>query len=608
MAAPLLILGSKLRNIRAQLPYLPRALALFWAAAPRCTLAWGVLLVAQGLLPLATLYLTRLLVDGLVGTLGAGASWQGTRPLLLLVALLAAVALLAEFLRCAAGWVRTAQAEYLRDHIAGLIHEKSVAADLAFYDWPGYYDRLHRAREDAGYRPVALLESLGGLLQNGITLVAVAAVLVPFGLWLPAALLASALPTFYVVLNGGVRQHQWRLRTTAEERRSWYYDWLLTAGETAAELRLFGLGDRFQSAYQALRQRLRGGWLRLAGSQSLVELGMCVFALLVAGGAMAWMVWQALQGLVSAGSLALFYQALSQGRHVTHALVANVGQLYANMLFLSSLFEFLALEPRVVDPPRPVPAPVTLQEGIRFHEVAFRYPGSERVTLHDFNLTISAGKVVALVGPNGAGKSTLLKLLCRFYDPDEGRITVDGVDLRDLQVSKLRQLITVLFQQPVHYSATVAENIALGGITGPPGLPALQAAAEAAGADQAIGRLPEGYDTLLGKWFAGGTELSVGEWQRLALARAFLRQAPLLLLDEPTSALDPWAEGDWLQRFRLLAAGRTVVLITHRLTTALQADTIHVVSDGRVVESGSHAELLAAGGGYARAWAAQHSG
>jgi ATP-binding cassette subfamily B protein len=601
------ILGGKARNIRAQLPYLPRALALFWAAAPRCTLAWAILLVAQGLLPLATLYLTRLLVDGLVAALGAGASWQGTRPLLILVALFAGIALLAELLRCTASWVRTAQAEYLRDHIADLIHEKSVAADLAFYDWPDYYDHLHRAREDAGYRPVALLESLGGLLQNGITLVAVAAVIVPFGLWLPVVLVASTLPTFYVVLNSGVRQYRLRVRTTADERRSWYYDWLLTAGETAAELRLFGLGDRFQSAFQVLRQQLRGGRLRLAGSQSLAELGVTIFALLVAGGAMAWMVWQALQGLVSAGSLALFYQALSQGRHVTHALVADVGQLYANTLFLSSLFEFLALKPRVVDPPRPVPAPVALQEGIRFHEVTFRYPGSSRVALDHFNLTIPAGKVVALVGPNGAGKSTLLKLLCRFYDPDEGRITVDGVDLRDLQVSKLRQLITVLFQQPVHYSASVAENIALGSITGPPGLPALRAAAEAAGANQSIGRLPEGYDTLLGKWFAGGTELSVGEWQRVALARAFLRQAPLLLLDEPTSALDPWAEADWLQRFRLLADGRTVVLITHRLTTALQADTIHVVSDGCVVESGSHTELLTGGGCYARAWAAQHN-
>ena len=202
------------------------------------------------------------------------------------------------------------------------------------------------------------------------------------------------------------------------------------------------------------------------------------------------------------------------------------------------------LEPKVVDPPCPVLAPLTLRKSIRFEQVSFRYPGSERLALQNFDLSIPAGQISALVGPNGAGKSTLIKLLCRFYDPDAGRITLDGCDLRDLQIAKLRSLITVLFQEPVHYSATVAENILLGRSTAPDASEA-RVAARAAGADEIIAHLPKGYDTLLGKWFDGGTELSVGEWQRLALARAFLREAPILLLDEPTSAMDSWAEADW---------------------------------------------------------------
>jgi ATP-binding cassette subfamily B protein len=565
------------------------------------------LLLVQGLLPVATVYLTRLLVDDLVAAAGTGGTWPTLAPVLLLVALMAGIMLVAEVLRSAAGWVRTAQGELVKDHISGLIHQKSVEADLAFYESPEYHDRLHRARDEAGYRPVALVEGLGQLFQNGITLLAMGAVLLPFGLWLPLALLASTLPAFGVVLHYNLEQHHWRQRTTADERRTWYYDWLLTSGDTAAELRLFGLGPMFQSLYQALRRRLREERLRLARKGAVAELAAGTVALLITGAAMAWMVRQALLGLVTLGGLALFYQAFQQGQRLMRSLLDGVSQVYTNALFLGNLFEFLALRPRVTDPHQPAAAPRILQAGIRFQQVTFRYPGSERVALHDFSLAIPAGQVVALVGPNGAGKSTLIKLLCRLYDPDAGRIEVDGIDLKDLEIAKLRRLIAVLFQRPVHYSATVAENIALGSLTDA-GRAEVEEAARAAGADEPVAHLPHGYDTLLGKWFTGGTELSVGEWQRLALARAFLRQAPILLLDEPTSAMDSWAEADWHERFRRLAAGRTVVIITHRFTTAMRADIIHVMAEGRIAESGSHQELVARGGLYARSWAAQLNG
>ena len=519
-----------------------------------------------------------------------------------------AVMLASRVLGSVTNWIRTAQSELVRDHISDLIHAQSVALDLAFYDSPDYYDRLHRARNDASYRPLMLLENLGSLFQNGITLVAMAAVLLRFGLWLPLALVVSALPAFAVLLQTNRREHQWTLRTTPEQRRVWYYDWLLTGRDSAAELRLYDLGPRFRTAYQALRRRLRLEKLQLAQTRILSGLVAGLLALVLSGLALAWTVWRAVQGFLTLGDLALLYQAFNQGQGLMRSLLENLGQVYSHSLFLGDLYDFLGLRPRVATPLTPAPPPSCLREGICFEAVSFRYPGSERLALRSLDLRIPSGQKVALVGANGAGKSTLIKLLCRLYDPEEGRVLVDGVDLRALPLDAVRRLVTVLLQEPTHYHATAAENIALGDVEAGSARESIEAAAQAAGAAEVISRLPQGYDTLLGKWFTGGTDLSVGEWQRVALARAFLRQAPVIILDEPTSAMDSWAESEWLRRFHQLAEGRTVLIITHRFTTAMHADIIHVMDGGQIVESGSHQELLARGGRYAESWYAQMAG
>ncbi len=524
---------------------------------------------------------------------------------------MAGVLLLIELLRSASNWVRAAEAEQVQDHISSLIHAKSLAVDLAFYDLPDYFDQLHRAQRDASYRPVALLEGLGSLLQNGITLAAMALLLFPYGWWLPVALLLSTGPALFVVVRFTLRQYHWWLATTPDQRRASYYDWLLTARESAAELRLFQLGPHFQASFQGLRQRLRAERLRLLRDQGLADLSASASGLLVTGVVMLWMVWQTLQGLATLGDLALFYQAFSQGQRIARTLLENVGQIYNNMLFLGAFFEFLGLEPAVKDPAAEG-GPQTADRGpetlgraglsVDFHQVSFAYPGGRRMVLQDLTLQAPAGQITAIVGSNGSGKSTLVKLLCRFYDPQAGRVELNGVDLRALLVDELRSQITVLFQTPVQYNATVAESIALGDLARPAGPAQIEQAAVGAGVDQVAARLPQGYDTLLGVWFRGGADLSVGEWQRVALARAYLRRAPVMVLDEPTSAMDPWAEADWLRRLRAMAGGATAIIITHRFSTAMHADLIHVMEAGRVVESGSHFELLALGGRYAQGW------
>ena len=609
MAGALRLLCTKLRGAAHEARYLPRAARLVWAASRKWTVLWICLLVAHGVLPAGIVYLTRTLVDSLVAAAQAPGDASRVSATILAAGFMAAVVLVGQLLHGASDWVRNIQAKRVESHINALVHGKSTTVDLAFYESPDYHDHLHRARAEASHRPVALLENAGALIQNAITLVAMAAVLVPYGLWIPLALFVSTLPAFVVVVRFALRQHRWRLAVTEDERRAAYYDWLMTTAETAPELRIFGLAEQFSSAYQALRARLLHEELKIAKDHGLAELGASALAFLIAAACLSWIALRVMSGAATLGDLALFYQAFSQGQRLMRSLLGSVGHVYYNVLFLGNLFAFLDLRARVVDPPHPQPiaAQGASANGmeIRFRDVSFQYPGSDRTALRGLDLAIPAGEIAAVVGANGAGKSTLIKLLCRFYDPQEGSIELDGVDLRDLASRDLRSLVTVLFQEPVHYNASVAENIALDPQATLAPSARIEAAARAAGAESFIERLPKGYETALGKWFAGGVELSTGEWQRLALARAFMRPSRVILLDEPTSAMDSWAETDWIGRFRALATGRTALIVTHRFTTAMRADVIYVMDAGGVSEFGSHGELLRRGGAYAQSWRAQ---
>lgn len=599
------LLPARVRAVLARrLPHLPRALAMVWHASRYWTVAWGIILVVRGLLPVATIYLTRDLVNSLVVVMDTSGGWATLSPVLALAALLGGVMLLTAVLGRISNLVNTAQSEMVGDYITNRLHQQALALDMAFHEIPAERDRFQRARSEARTQPVSLLTNSGQLFQHSLTLIALLAILLPYGVWLPVVLLLSVLPLLYVAVRNTRREYQWQHRTAEDQRRLSYYDIFLTYHMAAAEMRLFGLGGYFREKYQAIRTRLRHERIALLRQRLFGEIAAQVVALVAVGATILWMLWRLAQGLLNLGDLTLFYQTFQRGQSGMTTVMTSLNQIYRNSLFLEDLFTFLDQQPHIVAPEKPIPLPTAMREGLRFEQVTFRYPGSERAALQNFSLTIPAGQTIAIVGSNGAGKTTLVKLLCRFYDPNEGRITLDGIDLRQVAPVDLWQLITVIFQQPVQYHETAAQNIAFGNLAANPGREEIETAARAAGADTPIARLSNGYDTMLSKWF-GSTELSVGEWQRVALARAFLRQASIIVLDEPTSAMDSWAEAEWLARFRELVAGRTTIIITHRFTTAMQADIIYVMEAGQVLEAGSHQELLALHGRYARSWYTQ---
>ena len=572
-----------------------------WSASRLWVACWGALTLVQGVVPPALAWSGRWAVDALVGV----AQHRLTPGAALVPALV--VAGLLVLLQLSTSAVALLRSRIVEDIQALAIEEilaRATWLDLSFFEHAQSYDVLHRARTDAVHQSAGLLDHLAGAARSAIAVVGLSLLVARYAAWAPLLLVAAAVPGLLSTAAHIAREYRWRRAHTADERRLRYWEFVLTDRAAAAELRLFGLGDHFREVHRGLWRRLRDGRLGLARGHFAGELMGAVFALGAMALAVGWIVGRAARGQSTLGDVVLFYQVFQQAQAALRTLLESATGLFRASLFLEDLGAFLTHPRGIEDPAKPVPLPVARGPAIEFECVSFRYPGSDRLALEDVSLTLSPGRIVAVVGSNGAGKSTLVKLLCRFHDPVAGAVRFGGVDLRDASTSELRRRITVLFQEPVRYAGTAAENISFGDLAAQADAGRIGAAAVAAGADGPVLKLPAGYHTVLGKWF-GGAELSTGEWQRIALARAFLRDADVVVLDEPTSAMDSWAEADWMARFRHLVRGRTTLVITHRFTTAMQADAIFVMREGRLIETGTHDELLAAGGTYAESWSRQ---
>jgi len=593
-----------MRLLRARvIAQLRRTLRLVWQSGPGWTVASLALLVVQAVLPLLTLYLIKLVVDAVAVAIPDKGVAFG--PVAVLVGLAGAVALVSAVCRSLAGFVSEGQAQAVTDHMHDILHAKAVEVDLEHYENSQYHDTLQRALQEASFRPTHILNGLIQVAQSGIALLVMAGLLFSFHWGVAVILFLAAVPGVILRARYAGLSYRWQRQHTTTERRAWYFHWLLTGIVHAKEVRLFDLGPLFRRRFRDTRTHLRRERLRLSTKRSAADLAGQSSLILAVFGAYAFIAYRAVQGAITIGDLVMYYQAFQRGQDFLREMLTGLAGLYEDHLFLRSVYEFLDLERKVLEPPAPKAVPRPMRAGIVFDHVSFHYPTGTRKVLQDVSLTIRPGESVALVGENGSGKTTLIKLLCRLYDPTGGTITVDGVDVRDFATAALRREIGVIFQDYAQYQVTAKENIWFGNVEAATDHDRIVAAARRSGADEVIKGLKHGYDTVLGKWLEDGEELSIGEWQKVALARAFMRDAQIVVLDEPTSALDAKAEYEVFERFRRLAEGRTTILISHRLSTVKMADRIYVLGDGRIVESGTHDQLVREGGRYGRLYETQ---
>jgi ATP-binding cassette, subfamily B, bacterial len=583
-----------------------RAFVLVWRAHPPSALGMAACTLVGAFTPVAQVWIGKLIVDTVVYAIneqiGAAAGLRAVLPYLIAEFVLFVVNATNQQARTYAEHILHAQ---INLQINSQIIRKALGLDLAHFENAEYYDKLENARREADWRSLQIVNGGFYLLQNLLTLLSYSALLIRFSPLLALLLFVATIPAF-IVQNRLSELHfrvlSWR---APEARRLKYLEYLLTNLDAVKEIKLFGLGEPLLGRYTTLF----GGFLDedrvIARKRSLNSLGWGLVTTFTFYGAYAWIVYRAVSGLITLGDMTLYIGVFRGSQGMFQGILGGFNQLYENGLFMSNLFAFLALEPQMALSTQPRPVPRKFQQGIEFRNVAFRYPGQETWALHDVNLTIRPGEKIALVGLNGAGKTTLIKLLTRLYDPTEGQILLDGVDLRDYDLTEWRNQIGVIFQDFVRYHLSASENIGFGQVEALTDRPRIEGAALKSGADAVIAGLPEGYETTLGRWFWKGRELSGGEWQKMALARAFMRDCELLVLDEPTAALDAENELRIFQQFRQLITDKTAILISHRFSTVRMADRIFVIENGTISEQGTHTQLISEGGTYARLFTLQ---
>ena len=610
--APTRSLRDRLGAIRN----IPPFLKLIWATSRTLTV-WTVLLrLVRAVLPVLTLYVGKLIIDevilrvragGVPTSLGDWLAAVASHRLLWLLAAEFALAVSSDVLGRLVSLFDSLLSEQFSNDTSVRLMEHAATLDLEDFEDSEQQDKLERARRQASGR-MTLMNQLFGQAQDAITIVSFGVGMVAYAPWLILLLFVALIPAFLGEAYFNERSYSLAYSRTADRRELDYIRQTGASVETAKEVKIFGLNGFLIERYRRLANDFYDANRRLAIRRAAWGGGLTALGTLGYYAAYAMIVFRTLTGQFSIGDLTFLAGSFRRLRNLLEGLLIGFTQTASQALYLDDLFSFFEVQPEILSPANPRPFPAVLQQGIVFEDVGFRYPGAERWAVRHLSFTLRAGEVLALVGENGAGKTTIVKLLARLYDPDEGRILVDGHDMREYDLEQLRANIGVIFQDFVRFNMTAGENISVGRIDARGDQSRITTAAERSLASEVIARLPKGYDTSLGKRFRKGVDLSGGEWQKVAIARAYMRDAQLLILDEPTAALDARAEYEVFERFKELSDGKTGVLISHRFSSVRMADRILVLADGRVEASGTHAELLAQRGRYAELFELQAAG
>jgi ATP-binding cassette subfamily B protein len=592
------------------LRHLPAFLKLIWQTSPGLTLGNIALRLLRAALPLAMLYIGRLILDDIVALSRLPAASRAVSPVFGLVALEFGLVLLTDALGRAVALLDSLLGDLFANASSVRLMRHAAELDLDQFEDSTFYDKLERARRQTLSRSVLMSQVLAQG-QDAVTLVLLAGGLVAFQPWLLGLLLLAVVPAFLGESHFNERSYSLSHSWTPERRELDYLRQTGASDETAKEVKIFGLSDflinRFSTLSNQFYTQNKALALRRAG------WGTVFAAIGAAGyyGAYSYIIKQAVGGAISIGQLTFLAGSFARLRGLLEGILSRFSQVADGALYLQDFFDFFQITPRIVRPTvgqavRPFPRPI--RQGFTFEDVGFKYKNAEKWALRHLSFELRAGEKLALVGENGAGKTTLVKLLARLYDPSEGRILLDGHDLREYDPAELRQEIGVIFQDFVRFQLPAGQNLAVGRIEERQNQPRIEQAAHQSLADSVIAKLPLGYEQMIGRRFNGGVDLSGGEWQKIALGRAYMREAQLLILDEPTAALDARAEYEVFERFKELTQGKTAVLISHRFSTVRMADRILVVEHGRVQEIGSHEELLANNGRYAELFQLQAAG
>ncbi len=596
--------------MHASLRILLRSVYLVWTTGPGYTILLFGTIPVQGVAPIVRLWVAKLIIDELVA--GIGSQAVDMQLLMWYVAVEFFLMALSGVVQPLGHTAQSALAQLLRVRMSIAVMEVATRLEFAVLEDPAFHDRLQRVQRDSLYRPLNLLLQVTHGLVGIIGLVSVTVLLTQVHIVAPVVVLLAGLPFFWVQSRSAGMLFDTSVETSPEARRMTYLSFLIGNLQAAKEIRVFGLRDYLLGRYRQVALHVRNRYIRIAWFQGVGGSLATLMATSGYIGAYVYLIRQVAAGVLTLGDLAVYTGAFLQGQLQLSQIAVGLGAIKENRVFLRDMFEFLDRADELNRQPVETPQPQRVLDGktalsatIVFSDVSFSYPQSESDALRRVSLEISPGQVVAIVGENGAGKTTLIKLLCGLYRPAQGHVAVGGVDTEEIDFQTRRATVSVLFQDFMGYFLTLRENIAFGDLRALHDDAKLDAAAARAGLTEMIAKLPIGYETQIGKMYEGGIEFSGGEWQRLALARAYLRDAPILILDEPTASLDPHAERQVFEEVRDRAAGRTIIIISHRYSTVRLAEHIFVMHEGEIVEQGSHEELVAADGRYASFYAVQ---